>query len=136
MSVKVADKIVQMNGQNYPLMDSSAVEYKDINGNTIRVDKCLDNKLDKEDGKSLLSATDKAKYDDAVTKAHKHINSTVLDKFDEDVDGNPTYNGKDINTNDGVKLGYNDNKLSLFDVFGNLLSEVTINNSSEGGYLI
>ena len=27
MSVKVADKIVQMNGQNYPLMDSSAVNY-------------------------------------------------------------------------------------------------------------
>ena len=27
MSVKVADKIVQMNGQNYPLMDASAVNY-------------------------------------------------------------------------------------------------------------
>ena len=27
MSVKVSDKIVQMNGQSYPLMDSSAVNY-------------------------------------------------------------------------------------------------------------
>ena len=43
MSVKVADKIVQMNGQNYPLMDASAVEYKDINGNTTNVKDYLDN---------------------------------------------------------------------------------------------
>ena len=58
MSVKVADKIVQMNNQDYPLMDASVVEYRKSDGNTIRVDKCLDNKLDKEDGKSSLSATE------------------------------------------------------------------------------
>ena len=71
-------------------MDANAVEYTKSDGNTVRVNEYLDNKLDKEDGKSLLSAIDKAKYDDAVTKAHEHTNSTVLDKFDEDVDGNPT----------------------------------------------
>lgn len=54
MSVKVADKIIQMNNQDYPLMDASVVEYRKSDGNTIRVD----NKLDKEDGKSLLSATE------------------------------------------------------------------------------
>ena len=43
MSVKVADKIVQMNGQNYPLMDASAVEYKDTSGNTTNVKDYLDN---------------------------------------------------------------------------------------------
>ena len=42
MAVKVADKIVQMNGQNYPLMDASAVEYEDINGNTTNVKESLD----------------------------------------------------------------------------------------------
>ena len=82
MAVKVADKMVQMNNQDYPLIDASAVEYEDTNGNTIRVDK--------EDGKSLLSDIDKAKYDDAVTKAHKHTSSTVLDKLGENADGNPT----------------------------------------------
>ena len=42
MSVKVSDKIVQMNGQSYPLMDASAVEYKDANGNTTNVKDYLD----------------------------------------------------------------------------------------------
>ena len=59
-------------------------------------DALLATKVDKVDGKSLLSDTDKTKYDDAVTKAHEHTNSTVLDKLSEDVDGNPTYNGNAI----------------------------------------
>ena len=59
-------------------------------------DTLLDDKVNKEDGKSLLSDTDKELYDDAVSKAHEHTNSTVLDKLSEDVDGNPTYNGKKI----------------------------------------
>ena len=59
-------------------------------------DALLDDKVDKEDGKGLLADTDKANYDDAVTKAHEHTNSTVLDKFNEDADGNPTYNGNAI----------------------------------------
>ena len=43
MSVKVADKITQMNNQDYALMDASAIEYTDSNGNKTRVDKVLDN---------------------------------------------------------------------------------------------
>ena len=43
MAVKIVDKIVQMNGQNYPLMDASAVEYEDANGNTTNVKDYLDN---------------------------------------------------------------------------------------------
>ena len=30
MAVKIADKMVQMNGQNYPLMNASAVEYEEV----------------------------------------------------------------------------------------------------------
>ena len=42
MSVRIPDKMVQMNGQNYPLMDASAVEYKDTNGNKTNVKDYLD----------------------------------------------------------------------------------------------
>lgn len=59
-------------------------------------DTLLTDKVDKESGKGLLADTDKTKYDDAVSKAHEHSNSTVLDKFNEDADGNPTYNGNAI----------------------------------------
>ena len=34
--------------------------------------------------------------DDAVVKAHTHINKTSLDKIGQDVDGNLTYDGKTI----------------------------------------
>ena len=43
MSVKIAEKITQMNNQDYALMDASAIEYTDSNGNKTRVDKVLDN---------------------------------------------------------------------------------------------
>ena len=52
--------------------------------------------IEKEDGKSLLADTDKADYDDAVSKAHEHTNSSVLDKFSEDNEGNPLYDGKPV----------------------------------------
>lgn len=42
MAVKIADKIIQMNDQDYPLMDASAVEYTKKDGTTIRVNKALD----------------------------------------------------------------------------------------------
>ena len=35
MSVKITDKITQMNGQNYPLMDASAVEYTKPDGTKV-----------------------------------------------------------------------------------------------------
>ena len=38
-------------------------------------------KVDKETGKSLLADTDKANYDDAVSKAHTHDNKSVLDEI-------------------------------------------------------
>ena len=59
-------------------------------------DALLATKVDKVDGKGLLADTDKADYDDAVTKAHDHTNSSVLDKLSEDAEGNPLYNGKKI----------------------------------------
>lgn len=43
MSVRIPEKIVQMNGQNYPLMDSSAIEYIKADGTIVRIDKFLDN---------------------------------------------------------------------------------------------
>ena len=41
-------------------------------------------KVDKETGKSLLADTDKANYDDAVSKAHTHDNKSVLDGITSD----------------------------------------------------
>ena len=41
-------------------------------------------KVDKETGKSLLADTDKANYDDAVSKAHSHDNKSVLDGITSD----------------------------------------------------
>ena len=41
MSVKITDKITQMNGQNYPLMDASAVEYTKPDGTKCRVNDYL-----------------------------------------------------------------------------------------------
>ena len=52
-------------------------------------------KVDKETGKSLLADTDKVNYDDAVSKAHKHNNKSVLDKISE-TNGNLTYDGNEI----------------------------------------
>ena len=37
-----------------------------------------------------------AAIDDAVSKAHTHVNKTSLDKIGQDVDGNLTYDGKTI----------------------------------------
>ena len=53
------------------------------------------NKVDKETGKSLLADTDKVNYDDAVSKAHKHNNKSVLDKISE-TNGNLTYDGNEM----------------------------------------
>ena len=41
-------------------------------------------KVDKETGKSLLADTDKANYDDAVSKAHTHDNKSLLDGITSD----------------------------------------------------
>ena len=43
----------------------------------------------------LLSKEDHANYDDAVSKAHKHNNKSVLDKISE-TNGNLTYDGNEI----------------------------------------
>ncbi len=37
-----------------------------------------------------------AEIDDAVAKKHAHANLTTLDKFAQDGDGQPTYNGKNL----------------------------------------
>ena len=50
-------------------------------------------KVDKETGKSLLADTDKAKYDDAVSKAHTHSNKDLLDKLGQDSNGALTLDG-------------------------------------------
>ena len=50
-------------------------------------------KVDKETGKSLLADTDKANYDDAVSKAHTHSNKDLLDKLGQDSNGALTLNG-------------------------------------------
>ena len=50
-------------------------------------------KVDKETGKSLLADTDKANYDDAVSKAHTHSNKDLLDKLGQDENGALTLDG-------------------------------------------
>ena len=50
-------------------------------------------KVDKETGKSLLADTDKANYDDAVSKAHTHSNKDLLDKLGQDSNGALTLDG-------------------------------------------
>ena len=50
-------------------------------------------KVDKETGKSLLADTDKANYDDAVSKAHAHSNKDLLDKLGQDSNGALTLDG-------------------------------------------
>lgn len=60
IAVRVADKLQQFNGQTYFLMDSSAVEYIDKDGNTKSVKQALDNGIDeltKEDVERLLGLT-------------------------------------------------------------------------------
>ena len=47
IGVEVADKITQMNNNDYMLMDASAVEYKLTDGNTTSVQTVLDNSIDK-----------------------------------------------------------------------------------------
>ena len=37
-----------------------------------------------------------AEIDDAVAKKHAHANMSTLDKFSQDVDGQPTYDGKNL----------------------------------------
>ena len=116
MGVKIADKLEQMNGQSYVLMDASAVEYEKPDGTKVRVNEVLDN-LPSEKSytteeidnllKNKANTTDiptvtndltdelKNQYDNAAEKAHDHNNKNVLDKFSE-VDGSIQYNGKKI----------------------------------------
>ena len=50
-------------------------------------------KVDKETGKSLLADTDKANYDNAVSKTHTHSNKDLLDKLGQDSSGALTLDG-------------------------------------------
>lgn len=47
----------------------------------------------------------KEEYDDAVLKKHTHLNPSVLDKFSEDANGKPLYNGKAIQSSGGSGSG-------------------------------
>ena len=71
MSIKVVDKIVQMNGQNYPLMNSDAIEHVKSDGTIVRAS-------------------------EELNKSHDHSNKEILDKFSEDNEGNPLYDGKPV----------------------------------------
>ena len=58
---------------------NSSIQTNKSNIATLQADK-----VDKEIGKSLLADTDKANYDDAVSKAHTHDNKSVLDGITSD----------------------------------------------------
>ena len=47
IAVRIADRLEQFNGQTYYLMDSSAVEYIDKNGNSQSLKDVLENSIDK-----------------------------------------------------------------------------------------
>ena len=117
MGVKIADKLEQMNGQSYALMDASAVEYEKSDGTKVRVNEMLDNipsgksytteEIDnllknKANTSDIPTVTNdltnelKTQYDGAVEKEHDHSNKDVLDKFSEADNGDIQYNGKKI----------------------------------------
>lgn len=99
MAVKVADKIEQMNNQDYALMDASAVEYTKSDGTITRIDKVLDGVpsgqfYNSQEVDVLLN--NKAEKNHTHAGAHTHSNLTVLEKFTEDTNGNLQYNGSDV----------------------------------------
>ena len=67
---------------------NSAIQTNKTDIVTLKTDK-----VDKETGKSLLADTDKANYDDAVSKAHTHSNKDLLDKLGQDSNGALTLDG-------------------------------------------
>ena len=67
---------------------NSAIQTNKSDIATLKTDK-----VDKETGKSLLADTDKANYDDAVSKAHTHSNKDLLDKLGQDSNGALTLDG-------------------------------------------
>ena len=67
---------------------NSAIQTNKTDIATLKTDK-----VDKETGKSLLADTDKANYDDAVSKAHAHSNKDLLDKLGQDSNGALTLDG-------------------------------------------
>ena len=67
---------------------NSAIQTNKTDIATLKTDK-----VDKEIGKSLLADTDKANYDDAVSKAHAHSNKDLLDKLGQDSNGALTLDG-------------------------------------------
>ena len=72
--------------------DASAMNSA-IQTNKSDIDTLKTSKVDKETGKSLLADTDKANYDDAVSKAHTHSNKDLLDKLGQDSNGALTLDG-------------------------------------------
>ena len=93
---------VKYNGSSVGIKSST------VQGAITEVAKKVENKVEKEDGKSLLSNTDKEKYDAAQAKAHSHANESSLDKIGEDAKGNLTYNGNVVGsdssyTNDEIE---------------------------------
>ena len=72
--------------------DASAMN-STIQANKSNIATLQTDKVDKETGKSLLADTDKAKYDDAVSKAHTHSNKDLLDKLGQDSNGALTLDG-------------------------------------------
>ena len=72
--------------------DASAMNSA-IQTNKSDIDTLKTDKVDKETGKSLLADTDKANYDDAVSKAHTHSNKDLLDKLGQDSNGALTLDG-------------------------------------------
>ena len=121
-------------GSTNPNPDASDVKYNGssagiksstVQGAITEVAKKVDNKVEKEDGKSLLADTDKEKYDAAQEKAHTHSNESSLDKIGEDSEGNLTYDGKKIEggssetvptSASGISYSNKSSKLSATDV--------------------
>ena len=67
---------------------NSAIQTNKTDIATLKTDK-----VDKETGKNLLADTDKANYDDAVSKAHTHSNEALLNKLGQDSNGALTLDG-------------------------------------------
>ena len=95
---------IKTNTDNITELQTNKADNSDLNLHTSNIDihvttdektlwNTVNDKVDKETGKSLLADTDKANYDDAVSKAHTHSNKDLLDKLGQDSNGALTLDG-------------------------------------------
>ena len=110
--------------------DASAMNSA-IQKNTSDIATLQTDKVDKETGKSLLADTDKANYDDAVSKAHTHDNKSVLDGITSDKvaawDNKSDFSGNYLDLNNKPTIPKGDGTTITMDEDGTLHGSSSVN---------